>query len=48
MPSMLYKKHKDTLIVQTEGLSVARAQGINREKPNAFFKLPVQELEKNI
>lgn len=41
------ERNKDISVRQAEGLSVARAQGMNREEVNAFFNLLEEEMLKN-
>lgn len=41
------ERNKDISVRQAEGLSVARAQGMNREEVSAFFKLLKEEMIKN-
>ncbi|XP_054706657.1 tigger transposable element-derived protein 6-like [Uloborus diversus] len=41
------ERNKDVSVRQAEGLSVARAQGMNREEVGAFFKLLEEEMVKH-
>lgn len=41
------ERNKDISVRQAEGLSVARAQGMNRQEVGAFFKLLEEEMTKN-
>lgn len=41
------ERNKDISVRQAEGLSVARAQGMNREEVGAFFKLLEEEMVKH-
>lgn len=41
------QRNKDISVRRAEGLSVARAQGMNRVEVNAFFKLIEDEIIKN-